>query len=122
MTDHIAIHIEPSGLSDGQLSALTADFRSALVRNGLDATFHEVKAAEGHKGVEVELGTLLLAAFTSGAVTAMIEVVKAYVARNKSFSVEVEGKGGQSVKISAENIESAELKELLADITNAAQG
>ena len=76
----------------------------------------------GEKGAGLAFGTLLMALVTSGAVTALINVLKTYFEVNKSISLELARSDGKSVKLSATNFEREELeqtvttlKHLLAD-------
>ncbi len=65
----------------------------------------------GQKGASIALGTFVMGLVTSGAVTALIQVLQHYLGRNRTASVSFTDANGSSMTVSAENLAPAELEE-----------
>lgn len=82
---------------------------------GLDARrAEEAPPAPGERGGAVELGTILLALVTSGAVTALVNVLQARLGRARKASVTFEAADGRKMSVTAENLGAAEIAETTA--------
>lgn len=68
------------------------------------------------KGDPITIGQLALTFLGGGSAVALLEVIKAYIARNSSITIELKDKNGGSINFSAENINSRECKEMLDKI------
>jgi len=98
--------------------------REAEMFSRLAASQHDISISRpedappepGQKGAEVEIGTMLLALITSGAVTALINVLKVYFDRDKSFTLKFENPDGRKVDISANNMKQEHLQETIASL------
>ncbi|HEU0223202.1 MAG TPA: hypothetical protein VFR34_13465 [Paracoccaceae bacterium] len=58
----------------------------------------------GEKGTGLELGTLILALVTSGAVTALINILQAHFGRNQKATLTFEAADGRKMMVAAENM------------------
>ncbi len=93
------------------------DLRRLLEENVPEAavTAPSAPATPGAKGEPITM-TLLVALIHSGAVTAFIGALKAFLLRDQSVSIEVKRKNGDSIKISAKNMDERRLEELIAAV------
>jgi hypothetical protein len=70
----------------------------------LKASLPEEQGEVGDKGTGVEIGEIILAAFTSGAVVAVFEVIKAYCEREPSMQIDLKRADGEQITIKAEQV------------------
>ena len=115
---HVILKIEADGSDPADIYDETNMF-SRLAETQPDISVSRVEEATplpGQKGAEIELGTMLVALVTSGAVTALINVLKVYFDRDKSVSVEIENPDGRKIKFSANNMKPERLQETLASL------
>lgn len=68
-------------------------------------------AAKGARGSGIEIGTFVMALATSGAITALIQILQHYFARNSKARVSFEAEGGAKMSISAQNMDPDEIEE-----------
>ena len=74
----------------------------------------EAAPGKGQKGAGFELGTMLVALVTSGAVTALVNVLKVYFDRDKNISIKIENPDGRKIDISASNLKPERLQETIS--------
>lgn len=104
MNPTLSIHCNE--LSDEDIQELAADIAATLNREtDLDARPAEETGGAGHKGDALTIGQIVLTAFTSGAVVALINVLKSYVERKSSLTFEVQCGEHQKISIRAENMD-----------------
>lgn len=74
----------------------------------------EAPPRPGEKGGAIEIGTLLLALVTSGAVTALINILQVQFGRSRKATVSFEAADGRKMSVAAENLGPAEIAETTA--------
>ena len=90
-------------------SALTPLLRAA---KGVEVSRPEDRPPErGEKGATIDLGTLVIALISSGAATALINVLQHYCGRNRSASVSFEAEDGRKMSVSHHNLSADEVEE-----------
>lgn len=91
---------------------------------GVDAALATQAAGAGAKSIDVELiGKILLAAIGAGGpIVALIGVLKTYAARKPSLQFELQRKGGDKVKIKADDLNDADMTRLVQTIKKAVEG
>jgi Effector Associated Constant Component 1 len=99
--------------SDARLADLTRDLVRDLTRIGIEASTVEGTTAPNERGDAVMLGQIALGLVTGGAVTALIECLKAYIARERTLAVRVKRADGSEVEISAKNASDPALEQAL---------
>ena len=99
--------------SDARLAGIARDLARDLTRAGIEANPIEKGTTQGERGDAVTLGELALGLVTSGAVTALIECLKAYIARERSLSFKLKRPDGLEVEISAKNMNDSTLQKVL---------
>ncbi|MFX0172558.1 MAG: hypothetical protein ACFE9L_11620 [Candidatus Hodarchaeota archaeon] len=85
-------------------------------KNGIKAKFKEVEGKEDDKGLIAVLGAITLAAFTSGAVTKSLEVLKTYFETRRRKIAFIFKRGDSEVIIEAENVEPATIERTIQEI------
>ena len=70
----------------------------------------------GQKGDPSILGEIILTAFSSGAIVALINVIKSYINRDSNLNIDITGKNGKSIKLNAVNIKSNALDNTLSQL------
>jgi len=96
---------------DSTLAQITRDLRRDLARS--DVPVHPVEESYrlGDKGDPFTIGQLALDLVTSGAVTALIGCLKAYLGRDRTLTFKVKRPDSSFVEITAHNIDSTELRD-----------
>jgi hypothetical protein len=98
---------------DARLAQLTRDLERDLSRQGIKASVVEAAAVPGERGDPVTLGVLALALVTSGAVTALIGCLKAYVSREPALIIKLKRPDGMQVEVSARNVDAPNVRAAL---------
>ena len=108
-------------LNDATLSAAETASQAQRLRQmadshpGLEVSAPQTAApAPGQKGGSLDLATFGLALVTSGAITALIQVLQHYLSRNKKASVSFEAPDGRKMSVSAENLTPEQLEQTTA--------
>lgn len=113
MTDApLTLHLG-GALPQERIARLTRDLARDLAREGIAGGPVEHPAAPGERGEPVTLGVLALALIKSGAVVALVRCLQAYLAREPSLSVELQRSDGSRLKVTAQNLGSAEFRRLV---------
>jgi hypothetical protein len=113
------ISIRSDGLGRDDLDQVTREIEGQLkAAGGVELGSGLTKAAPGERGdpASFTMGTLLLAAVTSGTVTALFNILKSYVERGVDFTFEGKNGKGEPVKIGMKNVELSQFRSLLTDI------
>ena len=100
-------------LPSARIAQLTRDFSRDLARTGIEARLPEASKMPGQKGEIINLGQLALALVTSGAVTALIECLKAYLARDRTLVFKLTRPDGTEVEVNAKNADDAVVRRAL---------
>ncbi len=96
------------------LQNLTAGLlRSINQETDLTARLPEERGGAGAKGDVVTIGTIILAALSSGTVVALLQVLKAYIERKPTLRFEIEAADGRKLKIEAEHLSPEQLAQTL---------
>lgn len=105
---NVTVSILSDDISDEGLQDLTRDLCSTLNKeSGIVARIVEQQNRVGVKGEPVTLGTILLTALGGGGlVVSLINVLKSYFERPRSFEVEIQHGEDQRIRIKAENMRS----------------
>jgi hypothetical protein len=99
--------------SDARLAGIARDLARDLIRAGIEANPIEKRTTKGERGDTITLAELALGLITSGAVTSLIECLKAYIARERSLSFKLRRPDGFEVEISAKNVNDPTLEKVL---------
>jgi hypothetical protein len=111
------LSISPEGLEPEELDQLSRDLERQLAETGGVAfTATPPLAASGQRGDPITVGILLLAAVTSGTVTALFNIIKSYVDRGIDLTFEGETTDGKPIKISMKNVELNKFRSLLTEL------
>lgn len=91
---------------------------------GVEASLAKQEAEAGAKGSEVEiLGKILLAMIGAGGpIVALIGVLKVYAQRKPSLQFEIQKKGGDKVKIKADDLNDDDMTRLVQTIKKTVEG
>ncbi len=99
------LQLTASDLSDEDLQKLTLELSKTLNdETEAKATIPEKPGGPGSKGDPITLGTIILAALSSGTVVALFNVLKSYIERKPSLEIEFKREDGQHLKIKAEQL------------------
>ena len=113
MTDALVLLGLAADLPDDRLAEITRSLHADLLRTGVDAHPVDTPVAPGQKGDAFLLGQLALGLVTTGAVTALIECLKAYIARERTLICKLRRPNGTVIEISAKNVDSLAVKNTL---------
>jgi len=111
------LSISRGGLEPEDVDRLSRELERELTETGgvmLNAAPRS--AAPGQRGDPITVGTLLLAAITSGTVSAVFSVIKSYVDRGDELTFEGTGTDGKPVKIAMKNIKLERFRSMLSDL------
>ena len=109
MTDgHVTLVL--SGIPGGRLSLLTMDLRRDLTRVGIVAHPLEKTSPEGTRGDISLLGQLALGLVSTGAITALVECLKAFLSREKKLEFVFKRADGVELNVNASNLNKESLK------------
>ena len=89
----------------------------AILRQGLPEVALSTPAGStgpGAKGDPIALGTILLTAFTSGSVVALINCIKSIYARDRGIKYSLTLPGGVRIQLDTKNIDNRDVKDILA--------
>jgi hypothetical protein len=108
------LRIEGGGLPPETIDELTRGLCRTLSHE-TDAVAEPIEsgAHSGEKGVETDIGSIVLTLLSSGTVTSIIETVKAWLLRDESLAVEFRSEDGTKVKLNAKNLSSAQIDRIL---------
>ncbi len=112
MTDVI---LRLTGADSEYLSELAFEILADLNAEGLEARHAEGTRALGDKGGEIDLTTIVISAFSTGAVTAFLNIVQGLIARDKRVAIEVSD-NEKMVKFDAVNTQPEAMTEILESL------
>lgn len=122
MTDSTPTVLTFSGdLSDDRLQELVLDLSQELRRSDIDVKDFTHRNVPGTRGDVITVGQIAIAFITTGAATALIECLRAYLLRDDSLIVDVEKPDGTKVSISAKNIDTKGIAQVIESIQRPVQ-
>ncbi len=113
----------PEQESERYLNKITQNLRSQISQLNLQVDLEKGDESQGSKGEPFTIGTLLVAAFSSGAIKALITRVGNWIRHNK-HDIEIvikktpEGIEEKRVKITQANLSSKEIKDLFGSLAD----
>ena len=121
MTD-APLKVSISGLPDTRLAQLTRELAFDLSRLGIKARPVELSPVPGEKGEPITLGVLALALVTTGTVKVAIECFKSYFSRERTLSMRLTSADGKQVEVTARNVDTQAVREVLETAVSARSG
>jgi hypothetical protein len=116
---NLMLNLSSTDLDDEDLQQLTQELCNSIAsETEIKAEIPSGAVQQGDKGDIVTIGTIALAFLTTGGLTALCEVLRAYFSREPSLEINIE-KDGKKVSINAKNLKPEALQALLsqADFT-----
>lgn len=109
MADNFSMEVLGAGSPD-RVNAVTQELLRDLRRLGeLEATAASRPVRPGERAIEVPIiGQILLSFISAGAAKALIDCLKAYLARDRRMSFVIKEPGGRELSVTAENVGQAE--------------
>jgi len=124
MTTPLQLTIQVDGAPPEEVASITRELNAWLtsnvpeVRTSLPAV---APARPGDKGLELAIGTLVLALINSGAAVALVNCLTTYIKeRRRSVQLEIKNAAGRAIALNADNIGRDELPELLRQLNQLA--
>jgi hypothetical protein len=126
MSEILQLTIRADEASPEELAEITRE-----LDEWINDTAPEVRSAlppadrprEGEKGVDIALGTLLLAFVNAGAATALVNCLSTYIKeRRRSVKLEVRDTAGKTLNFAAENLGRGEIEGLVRQLDSFAGG
>ena len=102
-----------ANLPDARLARLTRDLERDLSRAGVQARPVEASSVPGERGEPITLGVLALALISHGAVTALIQCLKAYLSREPALIIKLTRPDGTHIEVNARNVDAPAVREAL---------
>jgi hypothetical protein len=120
----ITLSLSSVDLDDEALQELTRQLcRDLGDEAGVAASLAAEPSEAGAKGDFEIIGQILIkAAGAGGAVAALVGVLKAYVQRKPSLQFEFQNKGGDKLKIKADDLRADDMTKLVQTIKKAVEG
>jgi Effector Associated Constant Component 1 len=117
----IPMSVSAPDLDDESLQELTRRLCLDLHDEaGVESSLVERSAGSGTKGAFEIIGQVLIKAVgASGAIVALVNVLKVYVQRKPSLQFELQTKGGDNLKIKADDLRSNDMTKLVQTIKEA---
>jgi len=106
-----------AALPVSRLAQITREMSRDLSRAGISAKPVTAPVAPGERGDAVTLAEIALGLVTSGAVTALLECLKAYITRERSLSIKLNHPDGTLLEITSKNVDTAAVQEALRKAT-----
>lgn len=116
----LIIRLSGHGLGDEDIAELSHELVQDLNAEVGTAKIGRAAPAPGERGGEIAFGTILLAALSSGAVTALIELVRARIGRDKRIKFDLERADGQILRLDAQNMTPEEIESALSKVAGLA--
>jgi len=110
------ISFSSPGFSADDLDRLSREIEVELAKlTGVSFQAKPAAAVSNQRGDPVTIGTFLLAMVTSGAVTALFNIIKAYLERGVDCTFEARSSDGSPVKIQMKGVTLAQFRGVLED-------
>jgi hypothetical protein len=120
----ITLSLSSVDLDEEDMQDLTRQLRRDLTDEaGIAAALVAEPSEAGAKGDFELIGQILIKALgAGGAIAALVGVLKAYVQRKPSLQFEFQMKGGEKLKIKADDLRADDLTKLVQTIKKAVEG
>ena len=111
----IELSLTAADLVDDELQTLTRELREALRDEGVAAELVTASAPAHTKGGEWEvIGQLIIKGLSiGGGGAALFNVMKTYLQRKPTLEIEVKRKGGDTIKVKADDLSKEERRAVL---------
>lgn len=104
-------------LAPARLDGLTRDLMRDLGRSGIKAQPVEAHPGPGERGVMTSIGNFVVDGLLSGKVAAAaLDVLKAYLVRERSMRISVVKPDGTKIEIDAKNVSGAAVAKFLGAV------
>ncbi len=120
MSENATRMIVAADLPQARLDALARDLARDLGRVGVRATAEEAKAGPGERGVLTAIGQFIVDGLGGKVAAGVLDLLKAYISREKSFAVTINRPDGTRIEISSKNVGSREVAAFLGLARDAA--
>jgi hypothetical protein len=115
----LTLQVSCPSLSDEEMHVLTGELAQTVSsETGISAQIPEQQATPGAKGDAINIGTLILTFFSSGAAVALIGVLKSYFDRASNLTIDIKRPDGTQFNISAENMKPEQIENTVARLKN----
>jgi Effector Associated Constant Component 1 len=102
-----------SNRGDAAIVNMTRDLQRDLAKADIPVKVVEAPSKPEEKGDAFSLGQLAIDLVTSGAITALVECLKAYLQRDETLSFKIKRPDGSDIEVKSHNIDSAALRDNL---------
>ncbi len=110
------------GLPDDELAELDSKLlRSINQETDLTARLPEGRGGARTRGDAIAIGTIILAALSSGTVVALLQVLKSYLERKPTLRFEIEAADGRKLKIAAEHFSPEQIAQIMQAVQQLCQ-
>ncbi len=111
-------------LSDDLLQQITFDVCNTVNKEtGATASIVEHDSGAGHRsGGAITIGEIALAAFTSGTVVALFNVIKTYISQRPTLKIKLKLPGGKEIVIESQHLQADQFDQLVKMIKKALGG
>jgi hypothetical protein len=111
------LSISPGDLEPEELDRISRDLERQLAgTGGIALSVAPHPTAAGERGDPFTVGALLLAAVTSGTVSALFNIIKSYVDRGIDLNFEGTGTDGRPIKIAMKGVRLAQFRSMLSEL------
>lgn len=111
------LSISPAGLEPEELDRISRDLERQLTETGgVVVGTASNQTVLGQRGDPITVGTLLLAAVTSGTVSALFNIIKSYIDRGIDLSFEGTASDGRPIKIAMKGVRLARFRSMLYEL------
>jgi membrane-associated two-gene conflict system component 1 (EACC1) len=126
MSTPLQLSVEIDDATPEELASITRELHTWITNTVPEVRTSFPAAAPprpGDKGVEIEIGTLVLAFINAGAATALVNCLMTYIKeRRRTVKLEVKDASGRAVSLDAANIGSAEVDGILRRMSELSRG
>lgn len=110
---NIVLNVSSEELDTKHLQTLTHELCQKIkIKTYIDAELSTVKK-ENIRGDFIEIGKIILSAFTNDSIKVFLEIIKAYISREQSLEIMLQNPDGSIIKVNAKNINSKEIEQIL---------
>jgi len=112
--DSVNLQLSSEKMRNDQIQSLTRDlFLTLSKQKSIKPKMPEGISVPGKKGEPITIGLLVLTFITSGAAVALLEVIKAYLIREKSLKITIKKTDGTGITLNAQNINDEQIRDTL---------
>lgn len=122
MIESSATLVVSGDMSDERIYEITLEIARDLRASGIEAVQAKTATQAGDRGEAFSLGQLALVFLTGGAATALINCLRSYLLRDDTLKLKMTTLAGGSISIDAKNIDTDEIRNLIASIRSDKNG